>query len=65
MDKDVWSLLTSMFLLLTAAVLCMFAFLFQGSAGLLGICFYGALFCALIGLAKGVIVILDHHKHQE
>ncbi len=65
MDHYIWRLLTAMFLLLTAAVLGLFVFLFEGSAFMVGICFYGALVCGLIGLAKGVIVILDYHKGQE
>ena len=66
MEQFIWRLLTAMFLLLTAAVLGLFAFLFQGAAVMVGICFYGALFCGLIGLAKGVIVILEYHKeHKE
>ena len=68
MESYLWRLLTAMFLLLAAAVLALFVFLFEGSAAMVGICFYGALFCALIGLAKGVIVILEYqkeHKEQE
>ena len=65
MDHYIWRLLTAMFLLLTAVVLGLFVFLFQGSAFMVGICFYGALVCGLIGLAKGVIVILDYHKGLE
>ena len=62
MEQYIWRLLTAMFLLLTAAVLGLFAFLFQGASVMVGICFYSAVFCALIGIAKGVIVISDCHK---
>ena len=66
MEQYIWRLLTAMFLLLTAAVLGVFTFLFQGATVMLGICFYGAVFCALIGIAKGVIVISEYHKdHKE
>lgn len=65
METYIWRLMTAMFLLLTAAVLGLFMFLFQGANIMVGICFYGALFCGLIGLAKGVIVILDYHRENK
>ena len=55
-----------MFLLLTAAVLGLFVFLFEGATFMGGICFYGALICGLTGIGKGLIVISDYHKeHKE
>lgn len=65
MDHYIWRLLTAMFLLLTAAVLGLFVFLFEGSAFLMGICFYGALFLGLVGMAMGVIVLIDYHKEHK
>ena len=68
MEIYIWRLLTAMFLLLTAAVLGVFVFLFQGASLMMGLCFYSALFCALFGLAKGIITIIDfhqEHKNQE
>ena len=62
METYIWRLLTAMFLLLTAAVLGLFVFLFEGSTFLMGICFYGALICGLAGIGKGLIVISDYHK---
>ena len=54
MEKYIWRLLTAIFMLLVAAVPGIFAFLFQGAALMLGICFYGAVFCALIAYLSGV-----------
>ena len=66
MDHYIWRLLTAMFLLLTAAVLGLFVFLFEGATFMVGICFYGALICGLTGIGKGLIVISDYHKeHKE
>ena len=66
LEKYIWRLLTAIFMLLVAAVLGIFAFLFQGAALMLGICFYGAVFCALIGVAKGLLVMVDYHReHKE
>ena len=65
MDHYIWRLLTAMFLLLTAVVLGLFVFLFQGSAFLMGICFYGALLLGLVGMAMGVIVLIDYHKEHK
>ena len=66
METYIWRLLTAMFLLLVAAVLGVFAFLLQGAAVMLGICFYGAVFCALIGIAKGLLVMIDYRRaHKE
>lgn len=64
MEKYIWRLLTAIFLLLAATVLGLFLFLFEGAAFMVGVCFYGALLCGLMGLAKGVIVILDYHKEH-
>ena len=66
MENYIWRLLTAIFLLLLAAVLGVFTFLFQGAAVMLGICFYGAVLCALIGAAKGLLVIIDYNRdHKE
>lgn len=65
MDKYVWRLLTAMFLLMVAAVLAVFVFLFQGEAVMVGICLYGALICALCGIAKGLFVIIDYHREYQ
>lgn len=65
MEKYIWRLLTAMFSLMIAAVLGIFAFVFQGAAVLLGICVYGALFCALIGIAKGLMVMIDYHRENK
>ena len=65
MEKYIWRLLTAMFLLMVAAVLGVFAFVFQGATVLLGICVYGALFCALVGVAKGLAVIIDYHRENK
>ena len=32
---------------------------------MMGLCFYGALFCALGGLAKGIITIIDFHQEHK
>ena len=66
MEKYIWRLLTAIFLLLVAAVLAVFAFLFQGISVMVGLCFYGAVFCALIGVTKGLLVMIDYHRaHQD
>ncbi len=65
MEKYIWRLLTAMFLLLVSAVLGVFAFLFQGAAFMLGVCFYGAILCALLGITKGLLVIIDYHRNQK
>lgn len=66
MEKYVWRLLTAMFLLLVAAVLAVFAFVFQGATLILGICVYGGMICALIGIARGLLVIMDYNRaHKE
>lgn len=62
MEHYIWRLLTAIFLLLVAAILAVFVFLFQGAALMLGVCFYGSLFCALFGITKGLLVILDYHR---
>ena len=62
MEDYIWRLLTAMFLLLVAAVLAIFAFLFQGAAVMLGVCFYGGILCALIGITKGLLVIIDYNR---
>ena len=65
MEKYIWRMVTSLFVLMAALVLGLFAFLFQGSAFLMGICFYGALFLGLVGMAMGVIVLIDYHKEHK
>ena len=65
MEDYIWRLLTAMFLLLVAAVLGVFAFLLQGAVVMLGICFYSAVFCALIGIAKGLFVMIDYHREHK
>ena len=65
MEKYIWRLLTAMFLLLVAIVLGLMVFLFQGVAVILGLCFYSAVFCALIGITKGICVIIDYHRDNK
>ena len=65
MEYYIWRLLTSMFLLLSAAVLGVFVFLFEGASVMMGLCFYGALFCALFGLAKGIVTMIDFHQEHK
>ncbi|MBQ7001428.1 MAG: hypothetical protein IJN67_10360 [Oscillospiraceae bacterium] len=62
METYIWRLLTAMFLLLMAAVLAVFAFLLQDAVFMLGLCFYGAVLCALIGITKGFLVMIDYHR---
>ena len=68
LENYIWRLLTAIFLLMVAAVLGIFAFLFQDAVFLLGLCLYSAVFCALIGIAKGLFVMIDYrreHKDEE
>ena len=65
MEKYIWRMLTSLFVLMVALVLGLFVFLFQGSTFLMGICFYGALLLGLIGMAMGAIVLIDYHKEHK
>ena len=65
MEKYIWRLLTSIFLLLVAAVLGLFVFFFEGAVFLLGICFYGSVFCGLLGIAKGLLVIIDYNREHK
>lgn len=64
MDK-IWRMLTAIFLLMVAAVLAVFVFLFDGAVLIVGICFYGALLCALLGIVKGLFVIIDYHREKK
>ena len=65
MEKYIWRLLTAMFLLLVAIALGVFAFLLQGVVFMVGLCFYGAVLCALIGIAKGFMVMIDYHREHQ
>ena len=65
MEKYIWRMLTSLFVLMTALVLGLFTFLFQGAVVIMGICFYGALFLGLVGMAMGAIVLIDYHKEHK
>ena len=65
MEKYIWRMVKFLFVLMVALVLGLFVFLFQGSAFLMGICFYGALLLGLVGMAMGVIVLIDYHKEHK
>jgi len=65
LENYIWRLLTAIFLLMVAAVLGIFAFLFQDAVFLLGLCLYSAVFCALIGIAKGLFVMIDYRREHK
>ena len=62
METYIWRLLTAIFLLLVSVVLGFMTFQFQGIFVMVGVCFYGAVFCALLGIAKGLLVMIDYHR---
>ena len=65
MEKYLWRLLTALFLLLAAVVLGMMAVLFQGVSLIMGLCFYTAVGCGLLGITKGLLVIIDYHREYK
>ena len=65
MEEYIWRMLKAMFWLLAAIFLCIMAYLLQGSGLLLGICFYGGTFCGLLGITKGLFVIIDYNREHK
>lgn len=67
MDK-IWRLMTAMFCIVVAAGLFIVAYIFSG--GMFNNTFavilaYACLFCILIGITKGILVIVDYHRENK
>ena len=65
MEKFIWRLLTAIFILMVAVVLGVMAFMFEGVSLMVGLCVYGALICALVGVIKGILVTIDYHREYK
>lgn len=67
MEKYIWRLLTAIFMLATSFALFLIGWIFSG--GLFNnmvsvLLAYAVLFLALIGITKGLLVIIDYHREH-
>lgn len=67
MDK-IWRLMTAIFILLSVIVLFLIGWIFSG--GMFHNAFsvliaYAVIFCGPIGIAKGLLAIIDYHREQK
>lgn len=64
MDK-IWQLLTAMFIMMVGAVSLLCAYILFANTAFAFVGVITAYICIPIGIAKGLLVIIDYHREQK